>query len=228
MFAAYHEDMFRIKICGITNLNDARVVADAGADAVGLNFFRKSHRFVDPETARAIASTLPTHVMKVGVFVNHSATEIAEIAVQVGLNAIQLHGDESPQFLAPLPSQLKIIRAHRCGQNGLAPLAQFIADSRANGRGPDAVLVDADAGAEFGGTGRIADWSRITSERLSLADLPLILAGGLTPDNVAEAIRVVRPGAVDVASGVESSPGEKDQSKVRDFIAAARQAFSEL
>jgi phosphoribosylanthranilate isomerase len=218
--------MFRIKICGITSSDDARIAVDAGADAIGLNFFRKSRRFVDPETARTIASVLPPHVMKVGVFVNHSVTEITEIASQIGLDAIQLHGDESPQFLAQLPLQARIVRAHRCGKNGLAPLAQFLADSRANGRAPDAVLIDADAGAEFGGTGHVADWSRITSERRSLAGLPLILAGGLKPANVSDAITVVRPDGVDVASGVEREPGIKDEYLVGEFVAAAKQAFA--
>ena len=216
--------MFRIKICGITSSTDAHIAADAGADAIGLNFFRKSRRFVEPEIARTIVTTLPASVVKVGVFVNHSATEIEEITTHVGLDAIQLHGDEPPQLVAQLPSHLRIIRAHRCGKDGLAPLAQFLVDARANGRAPDAVLVDADAGAEFGGTGHVADWSRITSERGLLDGLPLILAGGLKPENVNAAIATVRPNGVDVASGVEREPGSKDQKLVAQFIAIAMRA----
>ena len=121
---------------------------------------------------------------------------------------------------------MRIVRAHRCGRDGLAPLAKYLVDCRALGRVPDAVLIDADAAAEYGGTGQRADWARIASQRELLGELPLILAGGLTPDNVAAAIAAVRPDGVDVASGVESGPGRKDAELVRRFIAAARDAFA--
>lgn len=217
--------MFRIKICGITNLDDARSAAAAGADAIGLNFFSKSRRFVDPEIARAVATSLPASVTKVGVFVNHSADEIAEIVKHVGLDYIQLHGDEVPQLLTQLPKHVGIVRAHRCTKDGLAPLAHYLDECRANGRVPNAVLIDADSGAEFGGTGELADWALVARERALLAGLPLILAGGLKPTNVSAAIAAVRPDAVDVASGVECTPGLKDKALVAQFISAAVQAF---
>jgi phosphoribosylanthranilate isomerase len=220
--------MIRIKICGITNLDDARAAAAAGADAIGLNFFSQSRRFVEPASARQIVVGLPANVTKVGVFVNHSASQIARFTEDVGLDAAQLHGDEIPQLVRDLPAHIKVIRAHRCGAEGLAPLERFIAECRLLARLPDAVLIDADAGANFGGTGRVADWTAICNQRNALAGMPMILAGGLTPDNVGEAIAAVHPEGVDVASGVESSPGKKDIAKVRDFIAAARDAFSRV
>lgn len=217
--------MFRIKICGITNVNDALMAARAGADAVGLNFFNKSRRFVKPEVAREIVSAMPADVFKVGVFVNHDAEQIATIANNVGLDCVQLHGDEHPELLSQLPSDVRIIRAHRCGPGGLTVLAKFLEECRTAGRSPDAVLLDADAGVEFGGTGQVADWSRIESERLLLSGLPLILAGGLTPENVGAAIAAVRPTGVDVASGVEREPRRKSPDRVTAFIAAAKQAL---
>jgi phosphoribosylanthranilate isomerase len=218
--------MFRIKICGITNVDDARAAADGGADAVGFNFFSKSRRFVEPETARQVALALPPGIKRVGVFVNHDAPEIIAIKSFVGLDAIQLHGAERAEQLANLPADAILVRAYRCGGDGLAPLAHYLDGCRAAGRSPDAVLIDADAGSEFGGTGRAADWTRITHERAMLGGLPLILAGGLTPANVAAAIQAVRPAGVDVATGVECLPGIKDRELMMRFIEAARQGFS--
>ena len=207
--------MFRIKICGITNVNDALAAASAGADAIGLNFFRKSRRFVEPQVAREIAAALPVDVLKVGVFVNHSDAEIAEVVDQVKLDCVQLHGDEAPESLAALPASVRVIRAYRCGISGLSELARYLEACRSCGRMPDAVLIDADANGEFGGTGRVADWSRIAKERDALGGIPLILAGGLTPDNVSSAIAAVRPDGVDVASGVETDAAVKDHDADR-------------
>jgi phosphoribosylanthranilate isomerase len=220
--------MFRIKICGITNATDALAVAEAGADAIGLNFYSKSRRFVDQKTAQQIVAVLPSEIMKVGVFVNDDKRSIESIASTVGLDAIQLHGDEQPAFIAVLPNKLKVLRALRCTADINSRLSQFVQECEAAGRLPDAVLLDADAGAEYGGTGECADWDLIAQHRESLSDVPLILAGGLTPTNVAGGITAVGPTAVDVASGVESSPGKKDHSKLRDFIAAARDAFDKI
>jgi phosphoribosylanthranilate isomerase len=220
--------MFRIKICGVTSINDARAAADAGADAIGLNFYRKSRRFVEPELATQIVAALPARVSKVGVFVNHDALEIAEIVRRVKLDFVQLHGDESPTLLAALPKSVRIVRAHRCGADGLESLSQYLDDAGSAGRMPDAVLIDADAGSEFGGTGRRADWSLVAEQRSAFGGLPFILAGGLTPDNVADAIGAVRPDGVDVASGVERSPGVKDGELVTLFISRARDAFARL
>lgn len=218
--------MFRIKICGITTLVDARFAADAGADAIGLNFFSKSRRYVDKQFARQIADAVPAGVLKVGVFVNHNAHEIAETIERVGLDAVQLHGDERPELIARLPASVRIVRAHRCGAGGLAPMMRYLDECRAFGRLPDAVLVDADAGANFGGSGELADWALIAEQRAALAGLPLILAGGLTPANVAAAVAAVSPDGVDVASGVEREPGRNDPALVAQFIAAARDALA--
>jgi phosphoribosylanthranilate isomerase len=217
--------MFRIKICGMTSVEDARAAAEAGADAIGLNFYPRSRRFVRPETAARIAAAVPRDVTKVGVFVNATAEEIRRIAELVGLDCVQLHGDEPPALVAQLPPQVAVVRAYRCTVDGLAPLAEYLAACPAHGRALDAVLVDADAGGDYGGTGQAADWSLVARERDALGGTPLVLAGGLTPENVSEAIAQVHPDGVDVASGVESRPGRKDAALVARFVAAAREAL---
>jgi phosphoribosylanthranilate isomerase len=217
--------MFRIKICGVTNADDARAAADAGADALGINFYPASKRFVDLAVARQIGDAVPDDVAKVGVFVNHSLGEILDAVEALRPAYIQLHGDEPAEFLADLSSQIKIIRAYRCGPNGLTPLASYLEKCGAFGRTPDAILLDSDALGAFGGTGCTADWSSIANQQPMLGDAPLILAGGLTPLNVGPAIAVVRPDAVDVASGVERQPGLKDRELMKQFIDAAREAF---
>jgi phosphoribosylanthranilate isomerase len=220
--------MFGIKICGVTNIDDARAAVDSGADALGLNFYAKSKRRVERDTANEIANALPSTISKVGVFVNHSADQIDDVVAQIHPSHIQLHGDESPQFLNNLPASTKIIRAYRCGADGLGPLVSYIEECRALGRAPDAVLIDADAGPAYGGTGHTADWALIVKQRDTLGDIPLILAGGLTPTNVGAAIEAVRPDAVDVASGVEREPGKKDHDLIKRFIAFARDAFARI
>jgi phosphoribosylanthranilate isomerase len=218
--------MFRIKICGIRNVDDAQAAARAGADAIGLNFFKKSRRFVEPQVAHEIAAALPEGVIKVGVFVNHDPEEITAIVDRAKLDCVQLHGDEALEILAAIPSGVRIIRAYRCGAQGLSELARYLKQCKLLHRVPNAVLIDADAGNEFGGTGRVADWSRISNERETLAGIPLILAGGLTPDNVAAAISAVQPDGVDVASGVENEAAIKDHELVAKFVDSARQAFA--
>ena len=178
------------------------------------------------DIAAQIVATLPDGVTTVGVFVNATADEINQVVERVGLGCVQLHGDEPPTLLAQLASHVPIVRAYRCGADGLAPLAQYITACRTHGRAPDAVLVDADAGGDFGGTGRAADWSLVAKERDVLGAVHLVLAGGLTPRNVsAAAIAAVRPDGVDVASGVESAPGRKDAAMVARFVAAAPEAL---
>jgi phosphoribosylanthranilate isomerase len=216
---------FQVKICGITSTHDAQVAARAGADAIGLNFWPQSKRCVGQETAREIVAALPSDVIKVGVFVNTSADEIAATVDRVGLDWIQLHGDEPAEMLAKLPPGVPILRAFRCGDDGLASLARYLLSAKNSGRVPDAVLVDAATEGGFGGTGRRADWARIAQDRNLIGELPLVLAGGLTPQNVAAAIDAVRPDGVDVASGAESRPGVKDAELVEKFIAAARAAL---
>ena len=220
--------MFRIKICGMTNVDDARMAAEAGADAVGLNFFASSRRYVEPQSAGRIAAALPAGVMKVGVFVYHESAEIRRIVDDVGLDCVQLHGDETASLLGELPADVKIVRAHRCGARALGPLVDYLDECRELGRLPDAVLLDADAGTDFGGTGRVVDWAVVGQQQAMLAGLPMILAGGLTPENVAAGIEALRPSGVDVASGVESAPGRKDARLVARFVAEARNAFARI
>jgi phosphoribosylanthranilate isomerase len=220
---------FKIKICGITSVEDARAAIDAGADAIGLNFYRDSKRCVSVDAACQIVEAIDSHASKVGVFVNESADRIREICRDTGLRLIQLHGDEPPEFLQCLDKDHKVFRARRLDERGLQAITDDLqACSDLSGRCPDAVLVDAALAGQFGGTGRQVDWQQLAGYRAVLGNIPLILAGGLTPDNVAEAIRVVRPQAVDVASGVESAPGKKDITKMRDFVAAAQAAFAAL
>jgi phosphoribosylanthranilate isomerase len=222
----YDESMFRIKICGITTVDDALDAVAAGADAIGLNFYSNSKRFVDREAARRIALSLPAGVTKVGVFVNSDVSEVSTTVEQIELDGIQLHGDEPPEMLAQLTRRVPVIRAARCGEQGLAGVEAYLAECGSRGRLPDAVLVDADAPWDYGGTGRLADWSLVARDRHLLGDLPLILAGGLTPTNVAAAIAAIRPDGVDVSSGVEVRPGRKDARLVGEFVAAARAALA--
>jgi phosphoribosylanthranilate isomerase len=226
--AQYDNGMFRVKICGVSTVADALAASAAGADAIGLNFYRGSKRCTDVATARAISDVLPEVTKRVGVFVNANVAEIDLIAEQVGLDAVQLHGDEPPGFVTQLPRGVGVVRAFRCGEQGLAPLRSYLTDCRSLGRLPDAVLIDSAASTDFGGTGYLADWALLAQEREMLDDVPFILAGGLTPDNVAEAIAVVRPDGVDVASGVEREPASKDAALVRRFVEAAREAFAGL
>lgn len=217
--------MIRIKICGVTRVGDAVAAVDAGADAIGLNFYPPSPRSLDLETAATIAREVAARALVVGVFVNEAASRIGEIADAVGLAAIQLHGDEPAELLGELPVGLPVIRAARVGPPGFdAQLAKF----RDAPRQPDAWLVDApmSPAGEYGGTGRRADWGAVAREQTKLAPTPLVLAGGLTADNVAEAIHAVRPAGVDTASGVEASPGVKDAGRMRRFVAAAAAALA--
>ncbi len=219
--------MFRIKICGVTTVDDALAAVAAGADALGLNFYQRSSRYVTAEQARRIVEVLPVEIVKVGVFVNASKVELLDIVRAVGLNVIQLHGDEPPALineLAPYP----VIRALRCGSEGIDAVVRFLAACRTAGRLPEAVLLDAAVGHQFGGTGAKADW--VAAQQFARWNdvPPLILAGGLTAENVAEAIATVGPAAVDTASGVESSPGRKASAKMQSFVQSARAAFGKL
>jgi phosphoribosylanthranilate isomerase len=218
---------FRVKICGITDVHDALAAVDAGADAIGLNFFRGSPRCIQIAEAQRIAHALPLETKRVAVFVNAIAEEICQIARDASIHVIQLHGNEPPEFLGQLSRDFDVIRARRLDERGMIAIIDDIeACRKVAGAGPVAILIDAAAAGQFGGTGRTLDWRLLANHKTWPANLPLILAGGLSPENVAEAIRIVRPHAVDVASGVESSPGKKDPAKMRDFVAAARAAFS--
>ena len=218
--------MFRIKICGITSVEDARAVAQAGADAIGLNFYSRSPRCITVETARQIAEMLPTGMTKVGLFVNAPADEVTRTFDALKLDIIQLHGDESPEYLAALAPR-PVMRAFRLGLEGLDPVLCYLDQCGLPRRRPDYVLFDALRTGLYGGTGEKTDWTAAQAYVQKSGMPPLVLAGGLTPENVAEAIRTVRPMAVDVSSGVESSPGRKDLAAVLAFIAAARMAFDD-
>lgn len=218
--------MFRVKICGITREEDARVAREAGADAIGLNFYSKSPRCVLPKQAHEIAQVM-IGAHAVGVFVNMPPNEIMAIVNGSWINTVQLHGDEPPSALMNFPG-VGVVRARRMDDRGVAAIAEDLKACQDAGRAPDAVLVDAAAPGQYGGTGETVSWPGLVDHPRWLAGAPLILAGGLTPDNVAEAIRIVRPHGVDVASGVESSPGVKDPAKVRDFVSAAKEAFENL
>jgi phosphoribosylanthranilate isomerase len=219
--------MFRIKICGITTVEDAMRAAAAGADAVGLNFYPKSPRFVDVPTAEAIVHALPSGIARVGLFVNREAHEIRELFGRLGLDLIQLHGDESPSFLTALGG-LPILRSFRITADGLDPVLDYLSECRQRNCLPQRVLLDACKKGHYGGTGELADWAAARQYPAASWHPPLVLAGGLTPGNVAEAIAMVRPSGVDTASGVERSPGHKDPRLVEDFVRAAREAFEAI
>lgn len=201
--------MTRVKICGITSPEDALVAAEAGADAIGLIFWATSQRAVDLDTAKVIARALPPFVSVVGVFVDDTPDHVRSVADAVGLSAVQLHGSESVADWARFPRP--VLKA--------MPVEAYADSPWQTARA--AILVDAHDPVTVGGTGRTVDWDRA---RDIAATRRLVLAGGLTPDNVAQAIAQVRPWGVDVASGVERAPGIKDHDKVRAFIAAARAA----
>ncbi|WP_461481092.1 phosphoribosylanthranilate isomerase [Porticoccus sp.] len=200
----------RVKICGITREADARVAAEAGADAIGLVFYRKSPRYVEPATAAAIARAVGPFVTTVGLFVNAPAAVVLQTLNRVGLQLLQFHGDEDDaycrQFDRPF---IKAVRVSP-GLDLAAEMARF----------PSAcgLLFDAWHQDKYGGTGETFDWQRLPEK----ADLPLILAGGLTPANVAEAVRQVAPYGVDVSGGVEDAPGIKSAALVQQFIARAK------
>lgn len=203
----------RIKICGITNVEDANVAVRAGADALGFIMYRKSPRWVDPAVARSIIAGLPPFVLPVGVFVNETAERVRTLMDECGFTLVQLHGDESALYCQNLGRPaLKAVRLKDRG--AFLALAEF--HGRANVRG---FLIDAFSDQGYGGTGQTADWGLAQEAARST---PIILAGGLSPANVAEAIQIVRPYGVDVSSGVEKSPGKKDPDKVKAFIDAAR------
>ncbi len=203
--------MTRVKICGITRKEDALHAVHAGADALGFVFYPKSPRCIDPEQARTIISALPPFVSAVGLFVNEGQKRIHEIASFSGIDVIQLHGDEAPQDC--VVNGYRVVKALRVrDQDSLSAADRY---------GVSALLLDAWAPDQYGGTGRTFNWQ--LAARLA-ARRPVVLAGGLTPENVAQAIAAVHPYGVDVSSGVESSPGRKDPAKLAAFIANAKRA----
>jgi phosphoribosylanthranilate isomerase len=205
--------MIKVKICGITNTQDAQVAIAAGADALGFVMYRNSPRWVEPSVARSIIADLPPFVLPVGVFVNEDAAAVRTLMDECGFSLAQLHGDETAGYCQQLGRP--VLKALRVKDRGsFLALAEF--QGRAHVRG---FLIDAFSDRAYGGTGHRVDWTLAAEAARSV---PILLAGGLTPSNVAEAVRLVRPYGVDVSSGVEASPGKKDSEKVKAFVEAAR------
>lgn len=201
-----------IKVCGITNLTDARAAIEAGADWLGFNFYTRSPRYLSPADAGKIITALPDTVRSVGVFVNEDAPEtVARMADEACVTAVQLHGDETPAYCRALTNDYFVIKALRVGEG--------FAHDEALAYETSAILLDAYDARARGGTGRVVDWQ--TARRVRELVPKLFLAGGLTPENVAEAIARVEPFAVDACSGLESAPGRKDENRLRAFVNAA-------
>jgi phosphoribosylanthranilate isomerase len=205
----------KVKICGITNLADAQAAVEAGADALGFNFYEQSPRFITLKTAAEISQQLPPFVMRVGVFVNAPEDFILRAIAEAGLTMLQFHGDEPPEFCAQFG--LMSMKAFRVrDESSLAELPKYQTE---------AYLLDAFSSTTLGGTGEKFNWDlAIEAQKFGK---PIFLAGGLTPENVADAVRKVKPFGVDVSSGVESALGKKDHAKVRAFIVAARNGRSD-
>jgi phosphoribosylanthranilate isomerase len=202
--------MTQIKICGITSRKDALMAAECGADALGFIFYEASPRQVTPETARAICKDLPNGVVRVGVFVNQDASKVMEIVDLCGLDLIQLHGDEQPDYCRLFPRECLIKAVSSRANDDPAALADYAVR---------AILLDRREAGRYGGTGKQCDWDM--AGRIK-ARYPLILAGGLHAGNIEEAIRTVAPDAVDLNSGVEQSSGKKDPEKIKNIIGMIR------
>lgn len=219
MFAASapRDGRTRVKICGITNADDAQAAIEAGADALGWNFSPRSKRFIAPRDAIALIDGLEQSIAHVAVVVDPTFEEAVALASCGRFAALQLHGDETPKFCQQLMNrQIRFAKA-------LAVRAETFRQP-INAFGTETIILDSAAAGSFGGTGEIFPWQRAVDVIASYPEIRVSLAGGLTPENVAEAVRVVRPFGVDVTTGVESSPGRKDQARLRDFIAAVRSA----
>lgn len=211
------------KVCGLTQQENVCMVVEAGVDAIGLNFYPKSKRFVSKEAATQLRNCIPDHIDVVGVFVNSAPEDVIDIAKTVRLSAIQFHGDESASEIKDVQDHCpsaKIFRAFRLSHDNLNQTIAEVSQLKDAGVQLSAVLVDAFVAGEFGGTGHQLDQELI--QKLPADWPPLIVAGGLTPDNVAECIQTVKPWGVDVASGVESEPGMKAPDKTKRFINAAK------
>lgn len=207
--------MVQVKVCGITNLDDARASVDAGAFALGFNFYSKSPRYIEPERASRIIEQLPQSVLSVGVFVNEPDNEAIQTAAKTaGIRAVQLHGDESPSFCQTLKN-LFVIKALRVDHDfDPSDAARFETD---------AILLDAFSAGIYGGSGNTFDWT--VAGRTKPLVKKLFLAGGLNATNVGLAIETARPFALDVCSGVERAPGRKDLMKLAAFMDAIRKAY---
>ncbi len=201
--------MVKVKICGITNLEDALYAAECGADALGFIFYPKSPRFIEKTKAKEIISKLPPFITTVGVFVNESMENIVNTIHECNINIVQLHGDETPDYCSKVP--MKAIKAIRVkDEDSLKQIAEYKTST---------FLLDTYSENSYGGTGKIFNWNLAIKAK---GYGRIILSGGLTPDNVNEAIERVKPYGVDVSSGVEEREGKKDKIKVREFIKRVR------
>ena len=203
--------MTLVKICGITNIDDALAAVAAGADLLGFNFYKPSPRYITPQHARESVEKLPNSVLKVGVFVNESAADVQTIMREAGLGALQLHGDESPEYCCEFPGYYVI--------KTFAVTDTFDVQA-AEAYEVDAIMLDTKHNRLRGGTGRVFDWSIARQAALTIPQL--YLAGGLSPENVENAIKTVRPLAVDACSALEDSPGKKNEERMRVFVNTVR------
>lgn len=201
-----------VKICGITNVADAHAAVEAGADALGFNFYRPSPRYIAPPDARAIVDQLPESILKIGVFVNEDLKSLSQVVTEARLSAVQLHGNESPEYCREL-APTYVIKAFGATNN-----------LNLEGYDVDAIMLDTKDDLLHGGTGRVFDWS--IAQRATSSVPKLFLAGGLSPENVAEAITRVRPYAVDACSSLEVRLGKKNHERVRAFVKAVRSVES--
>jgi phosphoribosylanthranilate isomerase len=204
--------MVKVKICGITNWTDARRAVEAGADFLGFNFYPKSSRYIAPAAARRIVQRLPDKVASVGVFVNEPERDMLAIARRVGLDYVQLHGDETAEVVSRMRRSFRVIKAIRVHDS-------FRVSQLGNFKLASSILLDGFDAHLRGGTGKSFNWKLAKSAGRKRQ---IFLAGGLTPENAAEAVSAARPFAIDVCSGVESRPGEKDAARMRALVAAVR------
>ena len=204
--------MVKVKICGITNWTDARRAVEAGADFLGFNFYPRSSRYIAPPSARRIVQRLPQGVASVGVFVNEPEQEMLAIAQEVGLDYVQLHGDETPELVSRMRRSFRVIKAIRVRDS-------FRASQLGNFKRASSILLDGFDAHLRGGSGKSFNWKLAKSAGRKRQ---IFLAGGITPENAAEAVSAAQPFAIDVCSGVESRPGKKDAARMRALVAAVR------
>jgi len=204
--------MTLVKICGITNLDDALAAVAAGADALGFNFYKPSPRYITPQNAREIVEQLPESLLTVGVFVNESTDAVRTIAREAGIRALQLHGDESPEYCRELAANYYVIKTFAVSNSfDVQSLKAYDVE---------AIMLDTKHNSLRGGTGRVFDWS-VAQEAASTIP-KLFLAGGLSPENIENAIETVRPYAVDACSALEESPGNKHSERMQAFVNTVR------
>ncbi len=221
----------KIKFCGLTRTADVSAAIESGADAIGLNFYKPSPRYVSPETARDLSRVAATHVLRVGVFVNASPIEVDATLAICPLDCIQLHGDETPEWIDqasdfPRLQSLFFIKAI-AWRDSVEDRQKAIAWTSKRQPRLLGLLVDAYDPVQRGGTGKTARWELLSPRPLELRNTTILLAGGLTPENISQAIQTAKPDGVDIASGIETAPGIKDHSKMRAIAEVSRRMLFE-